>query len=170
MWSGNYTNPCNLFVNTPHAFLRESVFCAKSIEPRNWIPPHLERTRSKRGTPRVGLSKVPAARSRFPKGKASSEGTGPAVHRRDARPGSFRADPEVTLLSATATEGGGIAFGGRCRRRDDRKTEREPRTRLGVNLIFYSAARSWCASSLLRAGDSWSGRMCECFGQRHRAT
>jgi len=78
--SGNYTNPCNLFANTPHAFPRESEFYAKSVDPRNWIPPHLERTRSKRGTPRVGLPKVPVARSRFPKRRASS-GTGPAVLR-----------------------------------------------------------------------------------------
>lgn len=37
----------------------------------------------------------------------------------------------------------------RCRQKERQKNrKREPRTRLGVNLIFYSAARSWCASSL----------------------
>lgn len=85
---------------------------------------------------------------------AKSSETGPAVDRaKCARAGAFaHFEPEVTLLSAATVEGGETAFGSRCRRRNDRKTEREPRTRLGVNLIFYSAARSWCASSFVRVG------------------
>lgn len=72
-----------------------------------------------------------------------SRGTG-----RDARtmPGAF-ADPEDILLSAVAAESVGTAVGSRCCHRNDRKTKREPRTRLGVNLIFYSTARSWCVST-----------------------
>lgn len=55
--------------------------------------------------------------------------------------------------------------GSRCWQRNDRKTKGEPRTRLGVNLIFYSAGRSWCASTSTFEHSSTrprSGRMCEC--------
>lgn len=124
----------------------------------NWIPSHLEWIRSKRSVSRTG-----AAQSR------SSE-CGRPVPRyqpwREVHAGSFCADSEVILLSAVAAASVGIAVGSRCWRRNDRKTKREPRTRLGVNLIFYSAARSWCAStSTLELGPRpgpWSDRMCEC--------
>lgn len=116
---------------------------------RNRIPPDLTWTRSKKGVTeyrgRTLLEVNHRARPEEDRSRGIEETRG------SRRAESFCADHEVTLLSATAmaAEGGGSAVGSVAGRKNDRKSERErePRTRLGVNLIFYSATRSWCASS-----------------------
>lgn len=117
-------------------------------------------------------SRTSAAQSRFSNAGDRSRGIGRQT--RGSCAGSFCADPEVILLSAVAADSAGTAVGSRCWQRNDRKTKREPRTRLGVNLIFYSAARSWCASTSTfelgpRPGPGAAGCM-SVVGQRHRAT
>lgn len=98
-------------------------------------------------------SRTSAAQSRSSNAGDRSRGIG--QDGREDRAGSFCADPEDILLSVVAADSVGTAVGSRCCHRNDRKTKREPRTRLGVNLIFYSAARSWCAFYLhVRAGPS----------------
>lgn len=111
----------------------------------NWIPSHCEWIRSKRSIEDKCCSK-----SIFECGRPVPR----YRPRREDRARSF-CDPENILLSVVAADSVGTAVGSRCCHRNDRKTKREPRTRLGVNLIFYSAARSWCAFYLhVRAGPS----------------
>lgn len=154
----------NCYIYFIHILMHEFNFLYETIDLSwNWISSRLEWIRSSRSIEDKCCS------------KSSILECGRPRSRRGDRAGSFCADPEDILLSAVAAESVGTAVGGCCCHRNDRKTKREPRTRLGVNLIFYSAAAIVvCASTSTfelgpRPGPGAAGCV-NVVGQRHRAT